>query len=139
MENIGQNIRAIRESKGMTLQQVALAAGYDAGNPSKLERGVVDWSGAALRALSAALGVEVRDFFLTQSEAQVLTQWNSLDLAEKNVLRRLVGVPEQTDEPAKNVKVEERSRGPVFAPQRLGANAHRLSLRYQPRAAGDSR
>ena len=35
MKNIGMKIRAVRKALGMTLQQVALAAGYDAGNLSK--------------------------------------------------------------------------------------------------------
>ena len=93
MENVGHNIRAIRKAQGLTLQQVALAANYDVGNLSKIERGVIEWSSQALHAIAAALGVPLRDFFLSEEERKSLRAWASMGISERAVLTRMLPSP----------------------------------------------
>jgi len=56
---IGQVIRALRQKRGETLERVALEAGTDAGNLSRIERGVQQPSMELLRAIAATLQTTV--------------------------------------------------------------------------------
>jgi phage repressor protein C with HTH and peptisase S24 domain len=60
---VGNNVRRIRRAKNMTLEQVALAAGTDTGNLSRLERGLQGYTDDGLRAIAKVLGVQVAEFF----------------------------------------------------------------------------
>lgn len=66
--SVGANIRRIRKSKGMTLEQVALAAKTDTGNLSRLERGGQGYTDAGLKLIAKALGVPVSQFFAEDDE-----------------------------------------------------------------------
>lgn len=52
---LGHVIRALRKKRGDTLEKVALEAGTDASNLSRIERGVQQPSMELLRSLAAAL------------------------------------------------------------------------------------
>lgn len=57
-------IRQIRKAKGMTLEQVASAAGSDPTNISRLERGLQGYTDDSLRAVAKALGVSIIELFI---------------------------------------------------------------------------
>jgi transcriptional regulator with XRE-family HTH domain len=56
---VGSAIRAARTKKGLTLNQLAHQAGVDAGNLSRIERGLQSVGIEPLRAIARALGVTV--------------------------------------------------------------------------------
>ena len=61
--NVGSEIRGLRKSRGMTLDQLSEAAQLSKGHLSQLERGVSSASVRSLHAISRALGVTVSWFF----------------------------------------------------------------------------
>lgn len=61
--NIGQVMREIREAQGATLEDVALAAGTNASNLSRIERGRQGYSEEMLVRIASALGVSVSDLY----------------------------------------------------------------------------
>ncbi len=60
---LGVNIRKLRKSQKMTLQQLAALTDYDAGNLSRIERGELGVSETMLHKIAAALGTTPAHFF----------------------------------------------------------------------------
>lgn len=58
---IGAVIRKIRQSKGLTLEEVAYAAGTDGGNLSRIERGLQRCVYEVLEGIAAGLGMTVAE------------------------------------------------------------------------------
>lgn len=110
MEKIGKNIKRIRKARKLTLTQVALESGYDAGNLSKLERGLVGWSDKSLSSVAKALNVEVRDFFISEDEQAVLALWSKMGQAERSVLSRLTGEPGESGGPKELTFIPDTTR-----------------------------
>ncbi len=65
---IGPNIRRIRTARGLTLEDVATAAGTDTGNLSRLERDKQSVSQALLQRIADAMGVQPQDFYAGGTE-----------------------------------------------------------------------
>jgi transcriptional regulator with XRE-family HTH domain len=65
---LGQKIRSIRMSSGLTLRAVAQAAGVSESLISQIERGLASPSIATLRALASALDVTVAALFLSAGD-----------------------------------------------------------------------
>lgn len=61
---IGQVIRKIRKEKGVTLEAVALTAGTDPGNLSKVERNLQQPTPDMLEHVAKALGLPVSSLYL---------------------------------------------------------------------------
>lgn len=61
---IGQVIRALRQKRGETLEQVALGVGTDPSNLSRIERGVQQPSAELLRAIAAALQTTIGSLYV---------------------------------------------------------------------------
>lgn len=61
---LGEIIRKIRQSKGLTLEDVAYAAGTDAGNLSRIERGLQRCVHELLEGIAAGLGLSVAELYL---------------------------------------------------------------------------
>ena len=60
-KQIGDNLRNIREEKGMTQTEVAKNAKINTNYYAKVERGVANASTEMLQKLASALGVKVKD------------------------------------------------------------------------------
>jgi transcriptional regulator with XRE-family HTH domain len=86
MPNVGKNIRFLRQQIGMTLKQLADAAGIDLSNLSKLERGETGFRAETIARLSIALGVP---------EAALFTEESAENVVEMNARRVPVLSPEQ--------------------------------------------
>lgn len=61
--NVGERLRAIRNLRGLALNEVAPHIGTDAGSLSRIERGHRDPSLAQLRALAELYRVSLIDIF----------------------------------------------------------------------------
>lgn len=55
----GERLRALREKKGLTQEQLARAAGVRQSIVSKIERGVIDPRFSTMQALARALGLRL--------------------------------------------------------------------------------
>jgi len=62
-KTIGWNLRVLRVSKGMSQEQLALAASVDRSYVGRVERGSENVSVGTLEILSSVLGVHVSQFF----------------------------------------------------------------------------
>lgn len=65
-------LRAIRKAKKQTLDTVAAATGTDAGNLSRIERGIQTPSSRLAKAIAKHFGSEI-------TEAQIMCPWIDLD------------------------------------------------------------
>ncbi len=70
--HIGQVIRAIREARKATLEEIAFAANTNASNLSRIERGQQGYSPEVLERIALALGVTVAELHV-QAETAVST------------------------------------------------------------------
>ncbi|PHV33691.1 helix-turn-helix domain-containing protein [Janthinobacterium sp. NFX145] len=68
---IGQVIRQIRKDKGATLERIALAAGTDPGNLSKVERDLQQPTPEMLEGISKALGLPVSSLYLIAEQTSL--------------------------------------------------------------------
>ena len=66
---VGEQLRAIRLLRRLTLREVAEAAGVSESFVSQLERGRSSASVATLQRLAAAVGIEISDLFAGQSQS----------------------------------------------------------------------
>jgi transcriptional regulator with XRE-family HTH domain len=82
---IGENIKKIRISKGLSQKEVTLNAGLDPAQYSRIENGKTDPSVTTLERIAKAMGVSLANIFATTEE---LKEINSLDktLMEKVTL-----------------------------------------------------
>ena len=63
LKQLGRRIRALRESKGYTQDQMAIEVGFARSYYSGVERGVRNISAANLIRLAVTMGVEVGELF----------------------------------------------------------------------------
>lgn len=56
----GENLRKIREEKGITQAQLAIDCDFDVSVISRIERGVVNTSLSNLKLISNALSIEIK-------------------------------------------------------------------------------
>lgn len=83
---IGQAIRQLRERRDMTLEQLALAAGFDAGNLSRIELGRQQPSLKRLIALAEALDIPVSDIVLRAEALDLPTAGKRLSEPDQHAL-----------------------------------------------------
>lgn len=86
---IGQVIRRIRKENGATLEEVALTAGTDPGNLSKVERNLQQPTPDMLEQVAKALGLPVSSLYLIAE--QTVAPYEIIGSKEeiKQVTRRL--------------------------------------------------
>ena len=80
--NVGEKIRQVRESKGMSQKEVALTLIMNPSQYSKIENGKVDPQFSSIEKIANALGVDIADMF---NSNKVITDIDSFDksLVEK--------------------------------------------------------
>lgn len=88
---IGQIIRKIRKEKGATLEEVALTAGTDPGNLSKVERNLQQPTPDMLEQVAKALGLPVSSLYLMAEQTVAPYQISDSKEDVKQVTRRLEG------------------------------------------------
>ncbi|MDX1915809.1 MAG: amino-acid N-acetyltransferase [Methylophilus sp.] len=72
--SLGYNIRNLRKSQSMTLQQLATLTGADAGNLSRIERGELGVSEALLRKIASALSTTPAVLYAEENTPLTTTQ-----------------------------------------------------------------
>lgn len=92
---IGQVIRKIRKEKGATLEAVALTAGTDPGNLSKVERNLQQPTPEMLESVAKALGLPVSSLYLIAEQASPPYEITGTKEEIKQITRRLEGVVTQ--------------------------------------------
>ena len=86
---IGQVIREIRKEKGATLEEVALTAGTDPGNLSKVERNLQQPTPDMLEQVAKALGLPVSSLYLMAEQTVAPYAITGSKEEIKQVTRRL--------------------------------------------------
>jgi len=86
---IGQVIRKIRKEKGVTLEQVALTAGTDPGNLSKVERNLQQPTPDMLEQVAKALGLPVSSLYLMAEQTVASYEVTASKEEIKQMTRRL--------------------------------------------------
>lgn len=88
-EALGNDVRGLRKSRGLTLNELALKIGRSVGFISQVERGLSSPSIDDLRAISAALDVPTSWFFANESQSE-----SELGLIVRADSRRVLGTAE---------------------------------------------
>lgn len=88
-EALGNDVRGLRKSRNLTLNELALKIGRSVGFLSQVERGLSSPSIDDLRAISAALEVPTSWFFTNESQSD-----DELGLIVRANARRALGTPE---------------------------------------------
>jgi transcriptional regulator with XRE-family HTH domain len=93
--DLGEKIKKVREAKGLSQKQVALACKMDTSNYSRIENNKTDPAFSSVVKIAKALGVELADLFKADT---VLKDVNSLDksLMEKMALIEQLDKKEKT-------------------------------------------
>jgi|SRR5665647_768914 len=93
--NLGNNIRKIREAKGLSGKEVALTCKMDPGQYSRVENNKTDIALSSIVKIAKALGVSVADLFTAD---EVYKDVNSIDktLMEKISLIELLDKKERS-------------------------------------------
>lgn len=92
--DLGDCIKKIREAKGLSQKEVALAAKIDTSNYSKIEGGKIDPAFSSVAKIAKAMGVSLADLF---KASELLKDVNSADksLMEKVALIELLDKKEK--------------------------------------------
>jgi transcriptional regulator with XRE-family HTH domain len=88
-EALGNDVRGLRKSRGLTLNELAMRIGRSVGFISQVERGLSSPSIDDLRAIAAALNVPTSWFFANESQNE-----KELGLIVRADSRRILGTPE---------------------------------------------
>jgi len=129
VENIGQRIRQLRESRGMTQSQLQARSRVSRSYLSRIESGQMTPSLGTLEKISEALGVGLNRFFIPESNGEALMEdpfiqglrpyLRQLDWEQwQSILKRLQAITE-------HVSSDNHHRGPSPQPMRLAHWARR--------------
>ena len=139
VENIGQRIRQLRESRGMTQSQLQARSRVSRSYLSRIESGQMTPSLGTLEKISEALGVGLNRFFLPESNGETILEdpfiqglrpfLRQLDWEQwQSILRRLQVIGDHVAADSAVVHRPEREEKMTQCTRRTGthsANAHR--------------
>lgn len=140
VENIGQRIRQLRESRGMTQSQLQAKSRVSRSYLSRIESGQMTPSLGTLEKISEALGVGLNRFFVPESTGQTLLEdpfiqglrpyLRQLDWAQwQGILKRLQAISDHVSSSVvRPMQPLHDSKMPHLAPRRHSspmASAHR--------------
>ena len=131
VENIGQRIRQLRESRGMTQSQLQASSRVSRSYLSRIESGQMTPSLGTLEKISEALGVGLNRFFIPESNGEALLEdpfiqglrpfLRQLDWEQwQGILKRLEAISDHV-----STSGQMRTMPPVPAPKSLVAVARR--------------
>ena len=138
VENIGQRIRQLRESRGMTQSQLQARSRVSRSYLSRIESGQMTPSLGTLEKISEALGVGMNRFFVPESNGEALMEdpfiqglrpfLRQLDVEQwQSILKRLAAISDHVGSSNGNggARPETETRNPYSGriphPARLGA------------------
>ena len=90
--NIGEQIKTVREAKGLSQKQVALSINMDPSQYSKIEKGKTDPSISTLEKVADALNVSLPELFQSQ---EIFKDINS---ADKTIMEKLQLIEQLDDQ-----------------------------------------
>ncbi|MFZ0638152.1 MAG: helix-turn-helix transcriptional regulator [Candidatus Acidiferrales bacterium] len=141
VENIGQRIRQLRESRGMTQSQLQARSRVSRSYLSRIESGQMTPSLGTLEKIAEALGVGLNRFFVPESTGQTLLEdpfiqglrpfLRQLDWAQwQSILKRLQAISDHVSSSVMRPPVQamHESKMPQMSPRRHTpsmASAHR--------------
>ncbi|MGB7349886.1 MAG: helix-turn-helix domain-containing protein [Candidatus Acidiferrales bacterium] len=141
VENIGQRIRQLRESRGMTQSQLQARSRVSRSYLSRIESGQMTPSLGTLEKIAEALGVGLNRFFVPESTGQTLLEdpfilglrpfLRQLDWAQwQSILKRLQAISVHVSSSVIRPQVQpmQESKMPHMSPRRHTpsmASAHR--------------
>lgn len=88
-KQIGDRLRKIRKSKGLTINYVAKETGFTSSFISQLERGLTKASVAALQKITKSLGVTLSVFFQEDTLTEVTSPEETVKVVRKQNRRKL--------------------------------------------------
>ena len=138
VENIGQRIRQLRESRGMTQSQLQARSRVSRSYLSRIESGQMTPSLGTLEKISEALGVGLNRFFVPESNGEALLEdpfiqglrpfLRQLDWEQwQSILKRLAAISDHVSNGTGPVR-------PLAPPQ--SARMEQLTRRIHPAAMG---
>jgi transcriptional regulator with XRE-family HTH domain len=138
VENIGQRIRQLRESRGMTQSQLQARSRVSRSYLSRIESGQMTPSLGTLEKISEALGVGLNRFFVPESNGEALLEdpfiqglrpfLRQLDWEQwQSILKRLAAISDHVSTGNGQVR-------PLAPPQ--SARVEQLTRRMHPAAMG---
>jgi transcriptional regulator with XRE-family HTH domain len=138
VENIGQRIRQLRESRGMTQSQLQARSRVSRSYLSRIESGQMTPSLGTLEKISEALGVGLNRFFVPESNGEALLEdpfiqglrpfLRQLDWEQwQSILKRLAAISDHVSSGNGPVR-------PLAPPQ--SARMEQLTRRIHPAAMG---
>jgi len=133
VENIGQRIRQLRESRGMTQSQLQARSRVSRSYLSRIESGQMTPSLGTLEKISEALGVGLNRFFIPESNGELLMEdpfiqglrpyLRQLDSEQWTwILKRLQAITDHVT--AAHVETPARAAVTNFAAVRPNSNGH---------------
>src|SRR5499427_68019 len=132
VENIGQRIRQLRESRGMTQSQLQSKSKVSRSYLSRIESGQMTPSLGTLEKISEALNVGLNRFFIPESDGEALLEdpfiqglrpfLQQLDWEQwQSILKRLQAISDHVGGPVANLRP---IGNPARLPQNAPANGH---------------
>jgi len=95
--NIGENIKKIRTTKGLSQKEVTISSGLDSAQYSRIENGKTDPSVTTLERIAKAMNVSLAELFAT---TEVLKEINSFD---QTIMEKVSLVETLSDEERKTI------------------------------------
>jgi transcriptional regulator with XRE-family HTH domain len=148
VENIGQRIRQLRESRGMTQSQLQARSRVSRSYLSRIESGQMTPSLGTLEKISEALGVGLNRFFIPESHGEVLMEdpfiqglrpfLRQLDLGQwQSILKRLHAISDHLG--VSNTQMPRSSSAlkanPIPNGNGNGNGVHHALVQAQPKPA----
>src|SRR5579875_2502809 len=138
VENIGQRIRQLRESRGMTQSQLQAKSRVSRSYLSRIESGQMTPSLGTLEKISEALGVGLNRFFVPESTGQTLLEdpfiqglrpyLRQLDWAQwQGILKRLQAISEHVSSSPPPMRPLATAHSPERIPAHLPRRQHQAS------------
>ena len=136
VENIGQRIRQLRESRGMTQSQLQSRSKVSRSYLSRIESGQMTPSLGTLEKISEALSVGLNRFFIPESDGEALLEdpfiqglrpfLRQLDWEQwQSILKRLQAISDNVHAPAVNLRpIGNPARLPQPSPASGNGNGH---------------